>query len=396
MGSWRAALRRGEARGRVFLRSLWAVGEMFLSGRPRSTPDEGWLILPRLDGIGDFWLWLPFATSLKKTFPNRKLHLIANTLWADLAQKTGLFDKITPLVPSKLLRSPSYRRQTWKLLKANPAGLLFNTTFRRRIAVEDSVAWFYPASQRYTFHRTADAFEARQIAYGIDAVLYEKQVFTFQESVHQWELYQAVLSDLGAAKLDYTIYEKLRAMWPRPPAGLPERYLVFLPGAGAAYRKPNPLFLSRFLRESWARLQASFVVLGTPSDRPYVQEVVRWLPSEAVHDLLGHTSLIETVSLIADAMAVIGPETGLTHIAATWGKPTLVFMGGGHWSRFFPYPASFPCQPFILHRPMPCYGCEWFCRYTLSRSKPYACLATLDQAPMAPFYEWLEAVSVHR
>ena len=118
--NWRSALRRGEARGRVFLRSGWAVGEMLLSGRPRRSSDAGWLILPRLDGIGDFWLWLPLVATLKKAFPDRKIHLLANSLWADLARFTGLFDKITPLVPQKLLRSPTYRRQTWTLLKKEP------------------------------------------------------------------------------------------------------------------------------------------------------------------------------------------------------------------------------------------------------------------------------------
>ena len=69
---------------------------MLYLGRPRHAPDEGWLILPRLDGIGDFCLRLPLVATLKKAFPERKIHLLANSLWADLAHSTGLFDKITP------------------------------------------------------------------------------------------------------------------------------------------------------------------------------------------------------------------------------------------------------------------------------------------------------------
>ena len=380
----------------MFLRSAWAVGEMLFSGKPRPGADDGWLILPRLDGIGDFWLWLPFVSSLKKVFPHRKLHLLANVLWAEPAQLTGLFDRVTPLSPQKLLRSPAYRRQIWALLKTSPPGFLLHTTFRRRIAVEDSLAWFYPASKRYTSPRTADALESPLVAHYLDTVLYDRAVRLSQDFSHQWEGYQAFLSHLGYERLDYTIYIKLKAIWPGPTLKLPERYLVFLPGAGAAYRKPDPSLVSRLLQTSWERLRIPFLILGTLADRPYVQQAVHLLPCEAVYDLLGYTSLVETLSLITRAEAVIGPETGLTHAAATWDRPTLILMGGGHWGRFFPYPESFSHQPFILRHPMPCYGCGWFCQYTLSRDKPYPCMAALAQASMEPFYQWLSAISARR
>jgi len=127
-----------------------------------------------------------------------------------------------------------------------------------------------------------------------------------------------------------------------------------------------------------------------------VQELRKFLPPHRVEDLTGSLTLTESIAVLRQAWGVIGVDTGLTHIAATWGSPALVLMGGGHWGRFFPYPASFPHQPFIMHRPMSCYGCGWFCQHTLSQKAPYPCIATLKQAPMEPFYRWLRAVSARK
>jgi ADP-heptose:LPS heptosyltransferase len=395
-GSWRSALRRGEARGRVFLRSTWAAGEMLCLGRPRHAPDEGWLILPRLDGIGDFWLWLPLVATLKKAFPDRKIHLLANSLWADLAHSTGLFDKITPLVPQKLLRSPTYRRQTWALLKKEPPGLLLNTTLRRRIAVEDSLAWFYPASARQSIAGHPEALEPPSLRHYLEARLYERVWPPPEKATHEWHLYSHIAQILKIAPPDFGVYARLLTQsWPEVENPFPA-YIVAMPGASVPYKMVPLAVFGDLLREIARKLGLPIVFLGSKKDRPYVQELRKFLPPHRVEDLTGSLALPESIAVLRQAWGVIGVDTGLTHIAATWGSPTLVLMGGGHWGRFFPYPESFPYQPFILHRPMSCYGCGWFCQYTLSQKAPYPCIATLEQAPMEPFYRWLQAVSARK
>ncbi len=396
MGSWRAALRRGEARGRVFLRSAWAVGEMLLSGRPRSGTDEGWLILPRLDGIGDFWLWLPFASALQKVFAERKIHLIANALWAELAENIGLFDRITSLYPRKLLRSLAYRQKVWTALQEAPSGILLNTTPRRRIAVEDSLAWFYPASQRQATSGHTDALEPPLLRQQLDTKLYTR-IWPYPDKyLHEWQLYAGILHALQGKDLDFDIYIRLKERdWPQVNLSLPA-YIVILPGASVSYKMvPFTLFVD-LLRQVVRDLGLPFVFLGGMNEVPYTRQLRERLSLKESQDLTGQISLRESIAVLRGAVGVIGVDTGLTHIAATWKKPTLVLMGGGHWGRFFPYPASFPYQPFILHRPMPCYGCGWFCQYTLSRDKPYPCMTALAQASMEPFYQWLDAISARR
>lgn len=328
VGNWRSALRQGEARGRVFLRSGWAVGEMLFSGRPRHSSDAGWLILPRLDGIGDFWLWLPLVATFKKAFPDRKIHLLANSLWADLARFTGLFDKITPLVPQKLLRSPTYRRQTWTLLKKEPPGLLLNTTLRRRIAVEDRLAWFYPASARQSIAGHPEALEPPSLRHYLEARLYERVWPPPEKAPHEWHLYTHIAQILKIAPPDFGVYARLLAQ-SRPEVELPfPAYLVAIPGASVPYKMVPLAVFGELLKEITGKLDLPIVFLGSKKERPYVQELRKFLPPLRVEDLTGSLTLTESIAVLRQAWGVIGVDTGLTHVAATWGSPTLVLMGG--------------------------------------------------------------------
>jgi ADP-heptose:LPS heptosyltransferase len=85
-----------------------------------------------------------------------------------------------------------------------------------------------------------------------------------------------------------------------------------------------------------------------------VQELRKFLPPHRVEDLTGSLTLTESIAVLRQAWGVIGVDTGLIHIAATWGSPTLVLTRGGHWGRFFPYPASFPYPPCLLSCIGPC------------------------------------------
>ena len=73
-----------------------------------------------------------------------------------------------------------------------------------------------------------------------------------------------------------------------------------------------------------------------------------------VLNLTGQTTLWELLQLIFHAQAVIGGETGATHLAWIVGKPTVMLCGGGHFGLFRP---AAHCQ--VLSHPMPCFGCSW-------------------------------------
>jgi ADP-heptose:LPS heptosyltransferase len=83
-----------------------------------------------------------------------------------------------------------------------------------------------------------------------------------------------------------------------------------------------------------------------------------------VLDLRGLTALSEAIAIVAAAAAYVGVDSGLAHVAACAGRPTVCPMPASNLGRYFPYPSS-------LHRPRikavwdhdftRCAGCEGMC-----------------------------------
>ncbi|MCX8112887.1 MAG: hypothetical protein N3E49_06830 [Bacteroidia bacterium] len=377
-------------RSQVALRSTWTVleGLITLSLRPAITKEgEGFLFI-RLDGLGDFWLWLPFVAALRKAHPEKPFYLVANDLWADLALWTGLFDKVIPVQPVRLRRSFRYRRALLSELhrRIPPVEVLWQTTFTRRIVAEDWLAWNLPASKRIAWARDYHAAEPAILSYCIDKSLYRKvRRDPLPPLAHEWSRYHAWLQELEFPGLDWAIYTSLRDRLYRPSSS----YAVALVGAGSPGRIP-PVDLLRVLIE-YVHRSTSFPVrlIGTAADRSRVASLIR----PGVEDWLGKLTLREAAEQIRNAVLVVGLETGLGHIAATLGVPTLMMAGGGHWGRFIPYPpeVAFPLK--VITYEMPCFGCGWMCQYQFSRSRTYPCIAQIpSHQAVESALSWIKAL----
>jgi ADP-heptose:LPS heptosyltransferase len=137
---------------------------------------------------------------------------------------------------------------------------------------------------------------------------------------------------------------------PGKPKGLQNKYIVYLPEAGNMRRCCPQKKLLPVLTDIADNL--TVVVLG---NREFEFE------NEKIVNLTGKTSLKEAISIVSNASAVIGNETGLSHIAYLAGVPTAIVLGGGHWGRFLPIEGK---NPFIITNTLNCFCCDWKCRYS--------------------------------
>lgn len=70
------------------------------------------------------------------------------------------------------------------------------------------------------------------------------------------------------------------------------------------------------------------VMLGGPGDREAAGRILGALPQGVtVDDRVGATGIVDAVRLIADARAVVGMDTGLTHMGIALDKPTVGIFG---------------------------------------------------------------------
>ncbi|MCS7297336.1 MAG: glycosyltransferase family 9 protein [Bacteroidia bacterium] len=384
-------LRQLEWRSRVVLRS----GVVVLEGMgwlppPSPSPGKGeGFSLIRLDGIGDFWLWLPFVAALKKAYSDSPFYLVANPLWKELAEQTGFFQTIVSVDPSRLRRSFQYRRAIRRMLATlfPSSRMLLQSTFSRRIAVEDWVAWTLPAAQRIAWQRDPLSGEPLLLSQWIDQALYNKVLETPTSFfIHEWRRYSAWLDDLGLGPLEWDIYSALRhRLAPSSPSSA---YGIVVVGASVSYKVPPA--------DVWIKLCTALrryegvrlYVVGTAAERGHAA-----LLQSVAEDWTGRLSLREAVQKIIGASFVLSTDTGMGHIAATLGVPTIMIAGGGHWGRFIPYPAevSFPLK--VIAKEKPCFGCGWMCKYQYTRTKAYPCIREIASAGVVEeALSWLKEV----
>ena len=90
----------------VVFRWLLLVEDYIVRMR-RRTITRRTLAIIRMDAIGDFVLWLDAASALCAKYPRPayRVTLIANTVWADLAESSGLFDDVIRLSRDNLTGS---------------------------------------------------------------------------------------------------------------------------------------------------------------------------------------------------------------------------------------------------------------------------------------------------
>jgi len=131
--------------------------------------------------------------------------------------------------------------------------------------------------------------------------------------------YHAVLAKRwpGLPPMPYADYA------PPVAVSLPEApCLCLMPGStwpSKAWPKEHFLALARRARQEGMAV----AVLGTPDER----EICDFVAREATHNLCGQTTLVQAAAWLRGARAALGNDSGLSHLAAACGTPTLALYG---------------------------------------------------------------------
>lgn len=141
--------------------------------------------------------------------------------------------------------------------------------------------------------------------------------------------------------------------------GIPRQYRVVPPTAGGglppvligrtyAVLHPYPKFRYKMWPQAhWAALAQSLQQQGLtvalsggtdPVEIRYVQEIAQ--ACDAIN-LCGTLSLAQTADLIAGSVLFVGPDTGVTHLAAALDIPTVALFGPSNPMKWGPWPAAY-------------------------------------------------------
>jgi len=330
------------------------------------------VLVIRLDAIGDFIIWLDAAKEIRRTYPGKKITLLANEAWADLATHFDYWDEVIPCSLKDLINKPLYR---WKMLRRiRKAGydIVIQTQFSRVFLACDSTVRATGARER--IGSMGDMANITPHQKRISDRWYTRLLPAFENPLMEVERNAEFIRGLTGNSFEPRI-----SLIP-PLLELPSRcsldrpYWIVFPGASAIIRQwPVDRFASLIDRVA-DQYGIVPVLCGAPSERLLCAEVALHARAECL-DYSGQTLLPELIEVVRHARFLVGNETSAVHIAAAVGTPSVCILGGGHYGRFMPYPDHLEgVKPLVAMSRMDCFNCNWVCEHTDNRDEPYPCI----------------------
>lgn len=352
---------------------LVASDTLYLSKTAVQPTAVGGVLLIRLDGIGDFFLWLASARILRDAFRDARVTLVAEAAFGDLAGGLGWFDEVISVSRRRLTTDLSYRYDLFDRIRRRRYDVALLPCYNRVGRFRDGEAIVRVARARRKVGSEGQPASGWQS--GLSRRWYTELLPASEEPLHELDRNAEFVRELGIDDAPASSpFEPPPVADPPLPAGEP--YFVLAPGAGFPIRQWPA---ERFALLAGRVVQATGwtgVLCGGPQDGA-LSSRIRRLAKVPLVDLAGRTTLAQLVELIRAARLVVGNETGAVHIAASVDTPAISITGGGHYGRFVPYPPEHS-GPLVAAQPMSCFFCDWTCVYPLDDGAPAPCITAVS------------------
>ena len=177
---------------------------------------------------------------------------------------------------------------------------------------------------------------------------------------HEADIYLDVARALGLDVADcwanVSVSDEAISALPAPLRAEPGLLVVHVgggknPGMTMLEKRPPVELLAVVAARAAARLGTRIAVLGGPQDRERADALYEALPGMNLLSLVGVLDFKEIAALGSVAELVIGPDTGLMHLLAAAGAPTVMIFGPSDPRRYGPFVA--PGKAATAWRPYP-------------------------------------------
>jgi ADP-heptose:LPS heptosyltransferase len=347
-----------------------------LAGVTWSKPDENIVLVVRVDNIGDFVLWLESANHLEKHFSPRRLVLVANAAFSEVAERCACFDEVIPVDMGRFVLDRIYRFYMLRRVRRVCAAVAIQPTYSRVIGTGDTLVRASGATQR--IGSVGDLANMSSSQHVIADQWYTCLVPAAKYPMTEIERNYEFVNNLRGHKAQPMIVKLAHvAEWPSLLKNDKDYFIIF-PGASWTGRMWPIESFSAAARSIHAAYGWRVVVCGTRTKGELAWDFIKDGALTDVLDLCGKTSLPELVEVIRGAKLLISNETSAVHIAAAVCTPSVCVLGGGHFGRFLPYPSSVVCmRPVVVFERMSCFSCNWHCHLSYEKRGAVPCIAAI-------------------
>ncbi len=348
-----------------------------LKGAAKLRKPEKRLLLIKTDAIGDYLLFRNFLAALKQSpcYQGYRIDLLGNPLWLDLARTYDhpsvdafYFEKAESLY----YRPLALLILGWKLFR-NRYQVVLQPSSTRTLMNDGLAAW---ATAPVTLGWLSD-LEAISAKHKKKTDLFYSSLFSLPAD----ELHEL---DRNRLFFEWVTQQSLGDIVPSLPVHptAPRKGIVIVPGAGNPRRSWEAEKFAGLIQHLLERFDEPIYLAGGAVDKPLGEFLLDRLPADSVVNLIGTTSLLSFAELIAGARLVVTNETSAYHFAVAAETPSVCLLGGGHFNRFAPYPARIADRSVCIYEPMPCFHCNWICKFDIDPSEPtekapFPCLSAI-------------------
>jgi len=348
----------------------------------------------RSDTIGDFVLFTAVLPYFKKLYSEHKIILIGDDIWQELAlwirkyrvlgNKSNYFDELIPINGKFYNRSPFYYYKILKKLRLSAPEIVLQPTFSRTQKSDD---WVLISKEAQKIGYKGDLSNIKPAQKKRNDKKYDRLIqnpdFSLETDKNKHFLneiagYELVPSSLPQWKLTEKLLSEGRNFLKSFGINSSGRILTVFPSGSAGIRCwPIEKFVSLILKLFRCKPSLQFVLIGGSQDKKICLEIEKdkKMKNLPIYNLCGKTKLSELAKILALTNLYIGNDTGAMHMASAVGTSTICLLGGGHYCRFFPYPAwkKGAKNIAIIHK-MDCFNCNWRCKYKIKKGNPAPCL----------------------
>ncbi len=330
------------------------------------------LLIIKPDAIGDYVLFRNFIEEVKNSskYKGYEIHLLGNTIWADLARHVdGTFvSRFLFAKPNSMYYSPrDVLKLGWQLFRAGYQVVLNpNST---RTFITDGMAGLSAAPQIIgyqsntegipeKFKRKTDKFYTKLLE------LPANINFEFHRHCFYFEQVLGKCANIKQPILPFLTEQR--------------NGIVIIPAAGLNKRALEAQKFVDLISNILTYTSAKVYLAGAQSDLTLNDSIAAQFSTPQLVNITGKTTLTELAMRIASASLVVANDSGAIHLAAATQTPSVCIVGGGHFSRFVPYPADIVYSPFCVFNKMECYYCNWNCIYTTVKGEAFPCIQSVS------------------
>lgn len=306
----------------------------------------------RLDAIGDFVVFRNFiqVISQNEKYLNSKITLVGNSAWKSLALEldSDFIDEFIWVDRNKFIQDHFYRYNKLKEIVSNGYELLLNPAYSREYLYSETIAKLIYAKEKVAStgdlslikpwqKKRSDQYYTRLIA------TKDEQTFEFTRNKL---FFEAFLSQtIAITKPLINLKNKHLNI------NLPTKYIVVFIGASLPFRKWHIEKFAQMAKHIRQTQQCEIVLCGGPGDIDDALSFERYYQEDFLN-LVGKTSLVELLEVIANAALMIANETSGPHFAvALEVEHILVISNGNHYGRFTPYPKDITNNYHVIYPP---------------------------------------------